>query len=85
MADLSDHLVQNSGWYHFSGKQFTYNTTNDSKSKSFPFIQRYRRYLAILFKSIFCIHDKYLHFFLTFLKSSSLNKQEMVSQKERII
>ena len=28
-------------------------TTNDSKSISFPIIQRYRRYLAILFKSIF--------------------------------
>ena len=37
-------------------------TTNDSKSISFPFIQRYRRYLAILFKSIFCIHDKYLFY-----------------------
>ena len=82
MADHSDHLVQNSARYHFSGTQCT---TNESKSRSFPFIPRYCRNLAILFKSIFCIHDKYLHFFLTFLKSSSLNKQEMVSQKERII
>ena len=60
-------------------------TTNESKSISFSFIPRHHRYLAILFKSIFCIHDIYLHCFLTFLKSSSLNKQEMVSQKERTI
>ena len=41
-------------------------------SLSLYYFHSCRRYLATLVKSIFCIHEKYFLFFLTFLKSLGL-------------
>ena len=51
---------------------FFRDTIVQQMSLSLYYFHSCRRYLATLLKSIFCIHEKYLLFFLTFLKSLGL-------------